>query len=45
VPKREHPVGCGVSLHVIWPRTAHIPGHQHHVAWPRSAWTHPKWSG
>ncbi len=42
---REHPVGCGVSLHVAWPGTAHIPGHQHHVAWPRSAWTHPKWSG
>ena len=31
VPKRERPVGRGVSLHVVWPRTAHIPGHQHHV--------------
>ena len=45
VPKREHPVGCGVSLHVAWPRAAHIPYRQHHVARPRSERTHPKWSG
>jgi hypothetical protein len=45
VPERERPVGRGVSLHVTWPVTAHIPGHQHHVAWPRSARTHPEWSG
>ena len=25
VPKREHFVRWGVSLHVVWPRTAHIP--------------------
>jgi len=42
VPKREHPVGCGVSLHVAWPTVAHIPHRQHHVARPRSERTHPK---
>jgi len=31
VPKREHPVGCGVSLHMIWPGVMHIPHRQHHV--------------
>ena len=45
VPEREHPVGCGASLHVTWPRVAHIPYRQHHVARPRSARAHPKWSG
>ena len=25
VPTRERPVGRGVSLHVAWPRVAHIP--------------------
>lgn len=45
MPKREHPVGCGVSLHVTWPRIAHIPHRQHHVTRQRSERTHPKWSG
>jgi hypothetical protein len=31
VPERERPVGRGVSLHVNWPMTAHIPDHQHHA--------------
>jgi hypothetical protein len=36
-------MGCGVSLHVARPLTAHIPRRQHHFARPRSAGTHPKW--